>query len=49
LYDDTRTYYLSRIKSKETKWNRMSRDEKANYSVSTTEEGNKKLDFRFAH
>ena len=42
-------YYIWRNKKKEQAWSAMSREEKDNYLATTKDEGNKRLDFRFAH
>ncbi|KAK8078799.1 hypothetical protein PG994_002606 [Apiospora phragmitis] len=42
-------FYILRNKSKEKLWSTMSRDEKDHYLNTTKDEGNKRLDFRFAH
>ncbi|KAK8142791.1 hypothetical protein G3M48_008270, partial [Beauveria asiatica] len=42
-------YYMWRNKTKTTKWDRMTSDEKRDYVDTTTEKGSKRLDFRFAH
>ncbi|KAM3538804.1 hypothetical protein ARSEF1564_008281 [Beauveria bassiana] len=42
-------YYMWRNKTKTTKWDRMTPDEKRDYVDTTTEKGSKRLDFRFAH
>ncbi|CUS25203.1 LAQU0S35e00122g1_1 [Lachancea quebecensis] len=42
-------YFIWRNKHKDTKWNSFSEDEKRNYTTNTTDEGNKRLDFRFVH
>lgn len=42
-------YYIWRNKSRDRKWNAMSDQEKQHYLQTTTDEGNKRLDFRFAH
>ncbi len=38
-----------RNKSKATKWDGMTPEEKRDYVDTTTEKGSKRLDFRFAH
>ncbi|KAI5956682.1 hypothetical protein KGF57_003402 [Candida theae] len=45
----TKFYYVWRNKSKAKIWDMMSEDEKMNYICNTTDDGNKRLDFRFAH
>lgn len=42
-------YYMRRNKKREQLWNAMSPDQKQHYLRTTKDEGNKKLDFRFAH
>ncbi|RDL40692.1 MFS general substrate transporter [Venustampulla echinocandica] len=49
LYALTKGYYIWRNKSRDKKWNSMTEDERLNYLATTKEEGNKRLDFRFAH
>ncbi|GEQ68831.1 hypothetical protein JCM33374_g2500 [Metschnikowia sp. JCM 33374] len=42
-------YYIWRNKSRDKIWNAMSFEEQENYVRTTTDEGNKRLDFRFDH
>lgn len=49
IYLLTKVYYVWRNASRDRKWNAMSKDEKVNYLATTKDEGNKRLDFRFAH
>ncbi|KAI9744912.1 MAG: hypothetical protein M1818_001838 [Claussenomyces sp. TS43310] len=42
-------YYMWRNASRETKWNAMTQEEKVQYLATTSDKGNKRLDFRFAH
>lgn len=42
-------YYMWRNSSRDRKWNAMSDEAKDHYFKTTKEEGNKRLDFRFAH
>ncbi|CAI7615957.1 unnamed protein product [Penicillium crustosum] len=49
IYLLTKVYYVWRNQSRDKKWNAMTDDEKANYLATTKDEGNKRLDFRFAH
>ncbi|KAF3317921.1 hypothetical protein TWF173_009742 [Orbilia oligospora] len=44
-----RYYYVWRNKQRDTIWNAMTKDEKENYLRTTTDKGNKRLDFRFAY
>ena len=45
----TKFFYVSVNKKRETKWSAMSKEEKEHYLATTTDRGNKRLDFRFAH
>ncbi|KAM0716315.1 hypothetical protein Q7P37_007760 [Cladosporium fusiforme] len=45
----TKAYYIWRNKSRAKIWDAMSEKEKKEYLETTTHEGNKRLDFRFAH
>ncbi|KAL2066336.1 hypothetical protein VTL71DRAFT_2407 [Oculimacula yallundae] len=49
LYLGTKVYYVKRNAYRDRVWNGMSDDEKLNYLSTTSDEGNKRLDFRFAH
>jgi hypothetical protein len=49
IYVLTKIYYVWRNKQRGTKWNAMTEEERVNYLATTTDEGNKRLDFRFAH
>ena len=42
-------YYTQRNKQRDAKWQALSEDERIEYLATTTDEGNKRLDFRFAH
>jgi hypothetical protein len=42
-------YYVRRNKTREEIWNAMSLEEKDRYLKTTKDQGNKRLDFRFAH
>jgi hypothetical protein len=42
-------YYVRRNKTREEIWNTMSLEEKDRYLKTTKDQGNKRLDFRFAH
>lgn len=44
-----KVYYVRRNRARERKWSAMTSDEKHKYLETTTDEGNKRLDFRFAH
>ncbi|KEZ42843.1 hypothetical protein SAPIO_CDS5269 [Scedosporium apiospermum] len=49
IYILTKAYYVWRNKTRERKWNAMSPEQKRHYLETTTDQGNKRLDFRFAH
>ncbi|KAK2782504.1 hypothetical protein FQN53_009743 [Emmonsiellopsis sp. PD_33] len=49
LYAFTKIYYVLRNKYKEKKWNALTEEEKQHYLENTTDQGNKRLDFRFSH
>ncbi|KAF2794618.1 phthalate transporter [Melanomma pulvis-pyrius CBS 109.77] len=49
LYLLTKAYYVWRNKSRDSKWNAMTQQQQLEYLETTTDEGNKRLDFRFAH
>ncbi|KAJ5555799.1 hypothetical protein N7461_004269 [Penicillium sp. DV-2018c] len=42
-------YYIWKNKTRDKVWNAMSQEEKNHYLKTTKDEGNKRLDFRFAH
>ncbi|KAL4956468.1 MFS general substrate transporter [Aspergillus filifer] len=44
-----KVYYIWRNKTRDRIWNAMSAEEKDTYLRTTKDEGNKRLDFRFAH
>ncbi|KIJ28098.1 hypothetical protein M422DRAFT_270679 [Sphaerobolus stellatus SS14] len=49
LYPGTRFYYKWRNEYRDKKWNAMTSEEKDHYLHTTTDVGNRKLDFRFAY
>lgn len=49
LFVGTKIYYVSVNKRRERIWEGMTKEEKEIYLETTKEEGNKRLDFRFAH
>jgi hypothetical protein len=49
LYLGTKVYYVKRNAYRERKWEAITEDEKLIYLATTTDEGNKRLNFRFAH
>jgi len=49
IYLATKAYYVWRNKSRDKKWNAMTLEQKQEYLNTTTDKGNKRLDFRFAH
>lgn len=49
LFAFAKVYYILRNRSRERVWNEMSAEKRAEYLETTMDEGNKRLDFRFAH
>ncbi|KAK9369843.1 major facilitator superfamily domain-containing protein [Lipomyces kononenkoae] len=49
IYMGVKVYYVLRNKSRERKWDALDEDQKREYILTTTDKGNKRLDFRFAH
>ncbi len=49
LYALVKAYYVWRNKSRDKKWDAMTVEERLHYLATTTDEGNKRLDFRFHH
>jgi hypothetical protein len=49
LYSGTKMYYVKRNAYRDRKWGAMTEDQRLDYLATTTDEGNKRLDFRFAH
>ncbi|GAV46428.1 hypothetical protein ZYGR_0A00190 [Zygosaccharomyces rouxii] len=45
----TKFYYIYRNKQKDKIWNAFTEEEKLRYTIETTDDGNKRLDFRFVH
>lgn len=49
LYLLTKAYYVWRNKTKARKWDAMTPEQREEYLATTTDKGNKRLDFQFAH
>lgn len=49
LYVGTKVYYVKRNAYRDRMWGGMSEERRADYLARTSDEGNKRLDFRFAH
>jgi len=49
VYILAKIYYILRNRHKSRAWDAMTVDERLVYLKTTTDEGNKRLDFRFAH
>lgn len=49
IYGLTKIYYVWRNSTRAKKWDAMSEEQRVEYLATTTDEGNKRLDFRFAH
>ena len=45
----TKIFYVRVNRKREAIWNGMSKEERQHYLDTTTDKGNKRLDFRFAH
>lgn len=45
----TKVYFLLRNRSKRLRWEALTADERATYLATTKDEGNRRLDFQFAH
>ncbi|KAG9649981.1 MFS general substrate transporter, partial [Aureobasidium melanogenum] len=44
-----KVFYVTVNRRRDKKWNAMTKEQKEHYLTTTTDEGNKRLDFRFAH
>ena len=49
IYCLTKAYYVFRNTQRDRKWNSFSEEQKVEYLANPGVEGNKRLDFRFAH
>ncbi|PWY77523.1 MFS general substrate transporter [Aspergillus heteromorphus CBS 117.55] len=49
LYLATKAYYMLRNRQRDCKWNAMTEDQRVDYVATTKDEGNRRMDFRFAH
>ncbi|OTA96466.1 hypothetical protein M434DRAFT_19699 [Hypoxylon sp. CO27-5] len=49
IYILIKLYYIWRNKQRDREWNAMTREEQIHYLETTTDEGSKRKDFRFAH
>lgn len=49
IYVFTKLYYIWRNKSRDRKWDALTDEQRQEYLDTTTDEGNKRLDFRFHH
>lgn len=49
LYLGTKAYYTRRNAYRDRKWAAMNEGERLDYQTRTNDEGNKRIDFRFAH
>jgi len=48
LFVASKAYYEWRNKTRNDKWNSLTKEERLHYLNTTTDKGNKRLDFRFA-
>lgn len=49
LFYFVKAFYIWRNKVRERKWDALNKQEKEEYVLNSTDEGLKRLDFRFAH
>jgi hypothetical protein len=49
VFIGAKIYYVRRNAQRDQIWDAMTREERLNYLSTTTDKGNKRLDFRFAH
>lgn len=49
IYALVKLYYIWRNKKRDKEWNAMSREEQMHYLETTTDQGSRRKDFRFAH
>jgi uncharacterized protein YpmS len=49
LFIGAKIFYVQVNKKRAAKWDAMTQEEKEHYLSTTTDKGNKRLDFRFAH
>ena len=49
LFVATKSYYIWRNRSRERQWGAMTEEEREDYLQNSKDEGNKRLDFRFAN
>ena len=49
IFLGAKIYYVRKNASRDEIWSRMTREERVEYLRTTTDKGNKRLDFRFAH
>jgi uncharacterized membrane protein len=49
VFVGAKLFYIRVNANREKRWNAMSAEEKQHYLATTTDKGNKRLDFRFAH
>jgi len=49
LYLLTKAYYVLRNQQRDRRWNALSEAQQLDYLSISTDAGNKRLDFRFAH
>lgn len=49
IYALTKVFYIQRNQRRDQQWNYLTKEEQMEYLATTKDEGNKRLDFRFAH
>ena len=49
VYALTKLYYVMQNRRRDLKWQAMTEDQRVDYVATTQDQGNRRLDFRFAH
>lgn len=49
IYASTKAYYRWRNHGRDRKWQAMTEEQRVEYIATTADQGNKRLEFRFAH
>jgi hypothetical protein len=49
LFVGAKIFYVKVNKNRAARWDPMTQEEKEHYLATTSDQGNKRLDFRFAH
>jgi hypothetical protein len=49
LFIFAKVYYVQKNKIRDRKWNALTKEEQRDYTLNTTDQGSRRLDFRFTH